>query len=213
MLPLKYLVLVMSLACASSIMTGCESCDSLLGLIREPTPDVENPGRYTAGPLFFSYPGNWTCEGETRDREGVTVTVAHVESAGSAYLGVQFFSPALTIGGDELFDEISRELPQQIDQISAGIVESELGEVTTFQRRFLGEDRSARRRTVGLNVIGEQVPHTIEGHSATLPNHTISVFAMINDEDAERARSGFDLVIDTLEIRALATPETPAQAQ
>jgi hypothetical protein len=192
--------LIVGAALATVLLSGCSACEEVMGFFVEPKPDVENPKTFTGREIGFSYPGNWKATESTLSEGEIVARIVELESAGTAYLAIQVFRPAMPLDATELLDETTREMHMEISRISGGLVDSGDGITTDVTRQLLGAVRSGKRRSVSVTMLGERVPHTIEIYVAELEHLTVAVLSTGADEDLRKLEPGYAMVLDSLRL-------------
>ncbi|MBW2278067.1 MAG: hypothetical protein JRF63_11270 [Deltaproteobacteria bacterium] len=195
-------VVLCGLALSATLLAGCSSCEAVSGFFVEPAPELEHPQTYSGAEVAFYYPGNWKATESNLSDVGVTAKIIEVESAGNAYLAVQIFTPALPLDALELLDETTRAMHAEVSRMSGGLVRSGDGITTDVTRQLLGAVRAGKRRQLTLEVLGEQVPHTIEVYAVELAQLSVVVLTTGADEDMSRLGPGYAQVLDSLQLVA-----------
>ncbi|MEM7152582.1 MAG: hypothetical protein AAF799_07060 [Myxococcota bacterium] len=187
-----------TIALCAGLSTGCEAIvDALIG---EPDADVEHPKSFSHSGLSFSYPGNWEVEAEQETIEDIGVTTLTVESSGSALLMIVQYQPSGEFGEDyaeEFLDDVVKEMAATAD--GAFTVKS-LG-VQDATRTLFGREVRGRQKALSTSMLGEKVPHTQRAFVVDLEDRSVVTYSQIADEDAKKARPGFELVLDSLAIK------------
>jgi len=194
--------LLLALAFSTAGLLGCSSCEEVSGFFVEPAPELETPKTYSGAEVAFQYPGNWTARESNLSEPGITAKIVEVESAGNAYLAVQIFKPALPLEVTDLLDEMTRGMHAEIARLSGGLASSGDGVTQDVTRQLLGTIRPGKRRQISLQVLGEQVPHTIEAYVVELSQMTVCILSSGADDDMSRLGPGYAQVLDSLQVVA-----------
>jgi hypothetical protein len=163
--------------------------------------DVAHPKRFDEGGLSFDYPGNWKASAVTSAEGAVTIRSITVESPGSGLVMIEEFKPAFPVEPKEFLDALLRNMNKLASGKTRGLVTIEGLASRPVQRQLLGEPRAGLRYTFRMAVLGEKVPHTVEGYSVALPGRTLVFVAQAPDEDRRLVEAGFALILDSALVR------------
>ena len=174
-----------------SIATSCS-------LFIEPAPNVDQPKTYSDHGVTYDYPGNWKVSEESMNEGGTEITTITVESPGSTIAIVQVFDSPIDIEMDMLVDEFQKGMSSALSAQFGGIVTVEQRDRVPTERNILGGSREGRKARFDVAILGEKVPHTVDLYGMKLTERTIALYLQAPDEDVEKVKPGFDLVLDTL---------------
>lgn len=172
----------------------------MIGFFSEPAAEVDAPQHYEKDAISFDYPGNWKVSEESTNENGVELRTINVESAGNALLMIQSFKPAVEVDLGEHIEITMKAMQDEVGKQVGGLADSTRGEVSDFQRMFLGETRPGKRAAITITALGEKVPSSVALHGAVLADRTVLLFTTIPDEDRKSVEPGFNQVIDSLKV-------------
>jgi hypothetical protein len=178
---------------------------ALVGLLAaagcERRPDLQHPRRFDEGGLAFAYPGNWKVTVEKQTPAAVTVRQITVESPGTSILMIEEFTPAIQVETKEFLDRLLGHMNQAAAGKTRGIMTVAGLASQPHVRSILGQARTGLRYQFQIAVLGEKVPHTWDGYTVALPTRTLVFVAQAPDDERGRVGAGFDLVLESLEVR------------
>ena len=190
---------VSSLFLASALVGGA-GCERVMGFFSEPQAQVDAPLRYEKDEISFLYPGNWTIAEEVAQENGFELRTINVESAGNALLMIQSFQPGVEFDLGAHLELTMGAMQEEVGKQVGGLVDSTRGEVTDFEREFLGAKRTGKKAAITITALGDKVSSSVALIGAVLEDRTVLLFTTIPDDDRARVEAGFDQVMTSLKL-------------
>lgn len=184
---------------ASALVCGA-GCERVMGFFSEPKAQVDAPLRYEKDEISFLYPGNWTIAEEVKQENGFELRTINVESAGNALLMIQSFTPGVEFDLAAHLELTMGAMQEEVGKQVGGLVDSTRGEVTDFEREFLGAKRTGKQAAITITALGDKVSSSVALIGAVLEDRTVLLFTTIPDDDRARVEAGFDQVMTSLKL-------------
>ncbi len=171
----------------------------------ERSPDTSNPSSFEGEAVKFEYPGNWTVEDQSTEKNGhVTIRSLTVNSPGDAIAVFTMIHPidAMTLEGfaEEAITVREEEIKRLMGK-AEGLAKVSKTRVTTAPTSIEGSVGPRIRHDFAISMVGEEVPHWGDFHRFSGETWDVFVYTQATHEDWDTVNPGFQQILTSISPR------------
>jgi|GEM_PF-6661739 len=159
-------------------------------------PDLDQKKKVRTDRVTFEHPGNWTAGFEPDRIEGLFMGIHEIEGGESAMVFLTIYDATAPFDAGDIADMYMDALPGEL----GGIGLKQTGR-SAVKRQLNGVETDGVEVHFSADLLGIEVPHTLQVFTMLSESHSATVITQIADEDIGTEQPGIDLVLDTVKLQ------------
>lgn len=172
------------------IFLSIQSCDR--------QPELKNPKAFQIGNISFEYPNNWY-EGEHGEDDKIGFKWTNIKSPKNAIFSIQHYNKQYEY---KLDDFVNNYLERASDKMNNNLIETEVKDnIQPINLSIMNKAVEAIQIEYQNKVLGVTINQQSIFFLHTTDHSTNLFIATTNSDDWEIEKAGFDLIIESLQIK------------